>query len=278
MERRLHKSVLTWKVYQEQTDEIINLNKARVLALYHKIAPPREQTDPSGSPPLEPAGPSFAERLKTKLEPYRAKAALLFSKAAPFLQQYFLGAPPEPPPDDAPDDTVEEKKVSKWKNVRSRYHMNLDVPHLRAIVDKQLGEGTLHGNMLLQWVSFIQSSHRILSIFYSKDKIFTRGNKIMVLATVFLYTMAVNCFLFIFAGNANEGDTPEEVVWNQTQYMIVTNVCMAPVMGTIVYLYKKTAPKRPWLEDRWVGVPKHSIPKKVRPKLVFKSVSIHIHI
>ena len=118
--------------------------------------------------------------------------------------------------------------------------------------------------MMLNWFEFIKKQHRLLSIFYSKDRIYTRPDKIMVLAIFFLYSMAVNCFRFIFAGNANEGDSPEEVVWNQTQCMIVTNICMTPVLGLISYLYKKTAPKRTWLEDRWVGAPKQNVQRKIK--------------
>jgi len=73
----------------------------------------------------------------------------------------------------------------------------------------------LRAGLLVDWWAFLKENHRILSIFTGKDTVFTRPERIMVISLFFLFTMAVNCFLFIFRGNANDGETPGDVVWSQ---------------------------------------------------------------
>jgi hypothetical protein len=98
----------------------------------------------------------------------------------------------------------------------------------------------------------------------------------MVIGIFFLFTMAVNCFLFIFRGNANSGKTPEAVIWSQVQYMVIATVCQAPVMALVVLLFKKSSPKRPALEDRWIGYvgPRHHVPRAVRKAVACREAQL----
>jgi hypothetical protein len=45
--------------------------------------------------------------------------------------------------------------------------------------------------------------------------------------------------------------------------MVISSVCLTPVMALILLLFKRTSPPRPQLEDRWIGAPRSEIPKKV---------------
>mmetsp|Transcript_39215 Transcript_39215/g.50666 ORF Transcript_39215/g.50666 Transcript_39215/m.50666 type:complete len:190 (+) Transcript_39215:1-570(+) len=77
--------------------------------------------------------------------------------------------------------------------------------------------------------------------------------------------MAVNCFLFIFQGNANRGENIWEILTNQATYVVISSICLTPVMVLISLLFKKTSHKRPQLEDRWIGAPRKQIPKQILP-------------
>ena len=44
----------------------------------------------------------------------------------------------------------------------------------QAIMEQERGEGDIRGKMILDWLTFVKKSHRLLSIVYSKDRIFTR--------------------------------------------------------------------------------------------------------
>jgi hypothetical protein len=100
--------------------------------------------------------------------------------------------------------------------------------------------------------------------FFTKDTIYTRPERIMVIGIFFLFTMALNCLLFIFRGNANAGASDWEIFVSQTTYIVVASVCQTPIMFFIVLMFHRTAPPRPVLEGRWIGAPLSEVLKKVR--------------
>jgi hypothetical protein len=93
----------------------------------------------------------------------------------------------------------------------------ITLQQLQMLVKQQKGGNSVRGNLLLDWWQFMKTKHKILRIFYDTDTIFTRPERIMVIGIFFLFTMAVNCFLFIFQGNANSGKNGWEIFVNQLQ-------------------------------------------------------------
>jgi hypothetical protein len=45
--------------------------------------------------------------------------------------------------------------------------------------------------------------------------------------------------------------------------MAISSICLMPLMALVILLFKRTAPARPELEDRWVGAPRNEIPKHI---------------
>ena len=80
----MHKSVLKWKVYQEQTDAMIKQSKDGVVWLYHKVVGvPKER--------YEDAGSSVSAQLIEKVKKCWEKTIVLLAKAAPWIEKYYLG-------------------------------------------------------------------------------------------------------------------------------------------------------------------------------------------
>ena len=82
----------------------------------------------------------------------------------------------------------------------------------------------------------------------------------MVLALFFLFTMAVNCFLYIFQGNAAKGDGDARLR-GEAAFVLVASAWQAPVLLLVALLFQRAAPQRPEMEDRWVGVPRATVPR-----------------
>jgi hypothetical protein len=109
------------------------------------------------------------------------------------------------------------KEGRGWAVLKQRRRAVLTVSTMKQLINAQKSEASLRGNLLLDWWYYIQARHKILSIIYGKDTIFTRPERIMVIGIFFLFTMAINCFLFIFQGNANSGKNGWEIFLSQLQ-------------------------------------------------------------
>mmetsp|Transcript_30965 Transcript_30965/g.52285 ORF Transcript_30965/g.52285 Transcript_30965/m.52285 type:complete len:152 (+) Transcript_30965:1930-2385(+) len=94
----------------------------------------------------------------------------------------------------------------------------LTVTTLQIVLEKEKSSVSMRGKLLLDWWEFMKTQHTILSVIYTKSTDFTRPERIMTIAVFFLSTMAVNCFLFIFAGNASSGENFAEIFIDNTTY------------------------------------------------------------
>ena len=102
---------------------------------------------------------------------------------------------------------------------------------------------SIQRSIFYSWLKALSQQHKIASIFLGKDTIYTKPEKIMVVGIFLLWTMAVNCFLFLFAGNANEG-TPNEIVVQQIQYGIMTTVRIAIFNHSFSHSYTALASRK----------------------------------
>jgi hypothetical protein len=239
--RRVNKHVLKWRVYKEQTDGAIEASKRRLsLRNRAKVAPmPMDNAAALGS-----GADSEAKR----------KARGGNNKVVPLTDV--------PPVNNKGRQPLSPGGgTNKWNKVR---HKVITVGTLKAVLNKEFSKSDLRGKILLDWWQFMKTQHKFLSVIFNKDTVYSRPERIMVIGVFFLFTMALNSFLFIFQGNANSGEDGWEIFVNQTTYILIMSVCQTPIMFLITLLFKRTAPTRPELEDRWVGAPRDDIPKKVR--------------
>ena len=185
------------------------------------------------------------------------------SKVVPFNDPDPAAALPEAT-EATPGTSSSSSHGKGWAAAKRVHRKALTVAAIQQLLAKTKKSRGLRGSLLMDWLAFIKKKHRLLSIFFTKDMIYTRPKRIMVLTLFFLFTMANNCFLFIFAGNANKGATAEEVMISQTRFMVIAAICQAPVMGLVTLLFKRSSKVRPEVEDRWVGAAPSTVPRKVR--------------
>lgn len=100
-------------------------------------------------------------------------------------------------------------------------------------------------------LDILAQKHRLLSIVFYSDRIYTRPERVMVLLVWVLYLLALNCFLFILAGSAQAAPASQRFS-QQFVYMLISTALQAPMLAIVVLLFKRSAPARPPLEDRWL--------------------------
>jgi uncharacterized protein YheU (UPF0270 family) len=209
MTRRLHKSVLKFKVYQDQANQVLSSNGK----LLNDIRSKRKHASNSASiHPIEPLPEIATVRsggTSSKVVPLN-----------PWTVQEDAGGSVKKEVDVsvAANSSINKMKEGRgWAVLKQRRRAVLTVSTMKQLINAQKSGASLRGNLLLDWWYYIQARHKILSIIYGKDTIFTRPERIMVIGIFFLFTMAINCFLFIFQGNANSGKNGWEVFLSQLQ-------------------------------------------------------------
>ena len=269
--RRAQQKLLKFRFYSDQSEALARGAKTQAAQLFPwrknsaSVAPlpPLEPTTRPGQPHSAEANMAAAAgaAFGAAGHAHEARKKISHSKVVPFN-----GSDPVSPGGAA---TTKEPPTldshgKGWAAAKRVHRKALTVDAIQQLLAKTKKSRGLRGSLVLEWLAFVKKKHRFLSIFYTKDLIYTRPKRIMVLTLFFLFTMANNCFLFIFAGNANKGDTPEEVMVNQTRFMIIAAICQAPVMGLVTLLFKRSSQVRPEVEDRWVGAAPSTVPRKVR--------------
>jgi hypothetical protein len=251
--RRLNRQVLKWRVYKEHTDGELQTGKHR----------------PRVGPLLRSDGRYHKKQLHSQLNRQR-------NKVVPNSREHFNetdGSSSHPsvlsvnsPVDDqrmASTSSSSHSGRDSWIRVRERRVITLTVNLLKTVLEKETSKMSMCGKLMLDWWEFLKTQHKVLSIFFTKDTVFNRPERIMVLGISILFTVALNCFLFTYRGSAHDGNNYSEIFVKHFIYYVIMSICQTPIMNTIIVLFKRTAPSRHMPEDRWVGALRANIPKKV---------------
>jgi len=115
------------------------------------------------------------------------------------------------------------------------------------------------------WWSGLKQEHRLLSIIYSKDKTFTRPQRLTILLCVLMGNMLANSLLFQFKGITPDM-SPAEVIESKILFAVLASLCTTPIVVILVLLFKRSGAST-ILADAFLQTDSEGIPDGLRSEV-----------
>ncbi|CAM9814964.1 unnamed protein product, partial [Phaeothamnion confervicola] len=85
----------------------------------------------------------------------------------------------------------------------------------------------------------LKQNHRLLSVYFLQDRVFTRPQRLMVLLCVLMGQLFTNAILYMQVGSAKDASVGERLQ-NMVFFAVMAVICGSPIGIILVLLFKRT--------------------------------------
>eukprot|EP00611_Tribonema_gayanum_P007369 TRINITY_DN1673_c0_g1_i1.p1 TRINITY_DN1673_c0_g1~~TRINITY_DN1673_c0_g1_i1.p1 ORF type:complete len:1317 (-),score=288.13 TRINITY_DN1673_c0_g1_i1:324-4274(-) len=117
------------------------------------------------------------------------------------------------------------------------------------------------GGVRRWWVG-LKNDHRVLSVYYRVDEVFTRPRRLTVLLCILMGHLFINALLYMYVGIDQQKSVGEQI-GDKVFFAVMAAICSTPIAVILALLFKRTG-RQTYVEDKMLDLPMEEVPVGMR--------------
>ncbi|CAM9205474.1 unnamed protein product [Chrysoparadoxa australica] len=137
----------------------------------------------------------------------------------------------------------------------------LEKEEILDVAGADMGDSSFIAGVKRFWRG-IKEDHRILSIYYHQDKVFSRPQRMMVLLCILMGQLYVNAILYMFVGVNSDAPLREQIE-DKIFFAVMAAIFSSPIGVMLVLLFKRTGSVT-YIEDKFLDAQDEDVPEGMK--------------